>query len=147
LPLLDPLGQLTVSIHGRLVLVTDCCEGRCLTRGIGPRSGQRLLQVADALLPPVPLGNGGPQLQPQPPWHYPASHTTLLWECSLERHFRDHPLPEDPNMKGLWQSVEGYILSRFPKTARIITTDKDQMFDHGWGTDVKYYKVNYTGIP
>ena len=50
-------------------------------------------------------------------------------------------------MKGLWQSVEGDILSRFPKTARIITTDKDPLFDHGWGGDVKYYKVNYTGIP
>jgi hypothetical protein len=64
-------------------------------------------------------------------WHYPdpASPTTVLWECFLERHFRDHPLPEDPNMKGLWTSVERYLLGRFPKTARIITTDKDPMFD------------------
>jgi hypothetical protein len=28
----------------------------------------------------------------------------------------------------LWQSVEGYLLSRFPKTAQLITTDKDPMF-------------------
>jgi hypothetical protein len=32
-------------------------------------------------------------------------------------------------MKGLWTSVERYLLCRFPKTARIITTDKDPMFD------------------
>jgi hypothetical protein len=62
-------------------------------------------------------------------WHYASDQITVLWECFLERHFRDHPLPEDPNMQGLWQSVEGYLLTRFPKTARIITTDKDPMFD------------------
>jgi hypothetical protein len=64
-------------------------------------------------------------------WHYPdpTSPTTVLWECFLERHFRDQPLPEDPNMKGLWTSVESYLLTRFRKTAQIITTDKDPMFD------------------
>jgi hypothetical protein len=62
-------------------------------------------------------------------WHYPASHTTVLWECFLERHFRDQPLPEDPNMRGLWQSVEGYLLSRFPATTQLVTTDKDPMFE------------------
>ena len=64
-------------------------------------------------------------------WHYPdpASPTTVLWECFLGRHFRDQPLPEDCNMKGLWTSVTRYLLARFPTTARIITTDKDPMFD------------------
>jgi hypothetical protein len=53
----------------------------------------------------------------------------VLWECFLERHFRDQPLPEDPNMRGLWQSVEGYLLSRFPATTQLVTTDKDPMFE------------------
>jgi hypothetical protein len=62
-------------------------------------------------------------------WHYAADQITMLWECFLERHFRDHHLPQDPNMKGLWQSVEGYLLSRFPTTTQLVTTDKDPMFD------------------
>src|SRR2546426_1006269 len=62
-------------------------------------------------------------------WHYPRDHTLVLWECFLERHFRDHELPEDPNMQGLWQSVERYLLTRFPATRQVITTDEDPMFD------------------
>jgi hypothetical protein len=62
-------------------------------------------------------------------WHYPTANTTMLWECFLERHFRDQPLPQDRNMKGLWQAVERYLVSRFPATKQLVTTDKDPMFD------------------
>jgi hypothetical protein len=61
-------------------------------------------------------------------WHHAADQVTVLSKCFLEPFFRDHPLPEDPNMQGRWRSVEGYLLTRFPKTAHLITTDKDPMF-------------------
>jgi hypothetical protein len=124
-------------------LITQKAGGRCyvllkpyvlepdITLTVGLYAGETSGQAVGEVLDSTWEGMRQRDIGHAQAWHYadPASPTTVLWECFLERHFRDHPLPEDPNMQGLWTSVESYLLTHFPKTARIITTDKDPMFD------------------
>ncbi len=61
-------------------------------------------------------------------WSYPDG-TLVLWECFLHDFVRYLPLPADPNMMALWQSVETFLASQFPQDERIVTTAFDPIFD------------------
>ena len=66
-------------------------------------------------------------------WYYPADRTLVLWECSLYEYLRKKnladsepmPLPEDPNMRGLWTGFEQFLTAQFPDAVQIATTDSD----------------------
>ena len=58
-------------------------------------------------------------------WYYSADKTIVLWECFFEERFRTSPLPEDANMRKLWQSFEQHLLQKFPKAERLATPFND----------------------
>lgn len=69
-------------------------------------------------------------------WYYPADRTIVLWECNLYEHFRKKnladrepiPLPEDPNMRGLWTGFEQFLTTQFPDAVQIATTYSDPAY-------------------
>lgn len=62
-------------------------------------------------------------------WYYPQGHLIVLWECFLDKHARDKPLLEDPNMKALWESFGRFLTERFPEATRITTPWHDPIFE------------------
>src|SRR5437763_7254254 len=58
-------------------------------------------------------------------WYYPADKTIVLWECLLNDGFREHPLPEDINMRNLWKSFERWLIKQFPKAETLATPFND----------------------
>src|SRR5207244_1316888 len=62
-------------------------------------------------------------------WYYPADTTVVVWECFLDRAFRDNTSPaEDPNMEKLWQTIEKYFARKFPRADRMVTPFDDPQF-------------------
>jgi hypothetical protein len=61
-------------------------------------------------------------------WYYHKDEMLVLWECYLNRFFRDTPLLEDSNMQKLWNRFEQWLLTRFPKSTTIVTPFRDPLY-------------------
>ena len=61
-------------------------------------------------------------------WYYHEDQILVLWECFLESFVRNQPLLKDHNMQKLWQSVERYLLTQFPKATQVVTPFDDPLF-------------------
>src|SRR3989442_14920244 len=55
----------------------------------------------------------------------PADKTSVLLECFFEDRFRKYPFLSDTNMNKLWQSIERYLLTKFPQASNLATPFND----------------------
>jgi hypothetical protein len=58
-------------------------------------------------------------------WYYPKDKVIVLWECFLHSPMRNKPLPEDENMRQLWDGFERWLLKQFPKAKTLATPFND----------------------
>ncbi|MGH2370722.1 MAG: hypothetical protein ACRDI2_21300 [Chloroflexota bacterium] len=62
-------------------------------------------------------------------WYYPADRTTVLWECFLEREYTAGSAPDDPNLHGLWDGFERFLLDRFPNAEQLVTPSWEPLYE------------------
>ncbi len=65
-------------------------------------------------------------------YYYHQDRLLVLWEALLHSHFTtsDHEKKtEDPNLRHLWTSIEGFLTGRHPKAERIVTLWDDGAFE------------------
>ena len=65
-------------------------------------------------------------------WYYPGERAIVFWECVLEPRYEPSDPREDLLLRSLWLGYERYLIARFPRAERLLSTWEDTYGREAW---------------